>query len=97
MTRHHRAAAALLVLLLTLCAGPAAGVSAGAGRPPDESTNDARGRQLVDRFLVLIKEKDVAGLRRFLSPAFQVQRADGSYFDKAKYLHNPLPTLEKYE
>ena len=55
----------------------------------------ATGHRLVDRFFVLIEHKDVAGLRTFLSPAFQVQRADGSASNKTEYFSN-LPTLKKF-
>jgi hypothetical protein len=38
---------------------------------------------------------DVSGLHRFLSPGFQIQRADGSRLTKARYLRN-LPTVISY-
>ena len=44
------------------------------------------------RFFTLIKRQDVPGLRRFLSAAFQIQRADGSAAGKVQYLKK-LPTL----
>jgi len=45
----------------------------------------------------LIQHKDVAGLRSFLSPAFQVQRADGSALARDQYLTEPLPTVETFK
>ncbi|MGH3028616.1 MAG: nuclear transport factor 2 family protein, partial [Gaiellaceae bacterium] len=38
------------------------------------------------KFFKLIQDRDVVGLVTFLSPAFQVQRADGSGTGKAEYL-----------
>jgi len=51
---------------------------------------------LVDRFFTLIEQKDVAGLQPFLSPAFQVQRADGTASAKTKYL-TELPTINTFD
>jgi hypothetical protein len=51
---------------------------------------------LVDRFFTLIEEKDAAGLQEFLSPAFQVERADGSGSAKSQYL-TQLPTVTKFD
>jgi len=50
---------------------------------------------LVNRFFNLIEHSDVKGLQRFLSPAFQLERADGSGGTKAEYLAN-LPTITKF-
>ena len=44
------------------------------------------GEMLADRFLTLIRDKDISGLRDFLSEGFVIQRADGSYATKADYL-----------
>jgi hypothetical protein len=43
----------------------------------------------------LPRKKDVAGLGRFLSPAFQVQRADGTASEKTEYL-TKLPDVRKF-
>lgn len=51
-----------------------------------QAANQKLGRQLVDRFWRLLKEKDQAGLRAFLSPAFQIQRADGSGANRNQYV-----------
>src|SRR5690348_7506608 len=50
---------------------------------------------LVNRFFDLIEHNDVKRLQRFLSPAFQLERADGSGGTKAEYLAN-LPTITKF-
>jgi len=47
------------------------------------------GRELATSFLTLLQEEDAAGLDALLDPAFQIQRADGSWADKAAYLANP--------
>ena len=47
------------------------------------------------RFWVLLEHKDVAGLDQLLSPAFQVQRADGTFSEKPAYLKH-LPTVEQF-
>jgi Domain of unknown function (DUF4440) len=50
---------------------------------------------LVHRFFALIVDKNVDGLRRFLSPAFQVQYADGTSREKKEYL-TKLAVIEKF-
>jgi len=94
MTRPTRALAALAITAAALVlAVPAAGAGAPAG--PTSST-EAKGRDLANRFLELLEAKDAAGLRRFLSPAFQLQRADGSYANKVEYLRAPA-IVESHE
>ncbi len=44
---------------------------------------------MATEFLRLLKNKDKPGLRRFLDPAFLLQRGDGSYLEKAGYLKDP--------
>jgi hypothetical protein len=43
-----------------------------------------------------VQRKDVADLRVFVSPAFQVQRADGAGQNKTELLRN-LPDLRSYK
>jgi hypothetical protein len=60
------------------------------------ATSSARlGSRLVHRFFNELVRRDVAQLRRFLSPAFQIQRADGSRETKAHYLRH-LPHVLSY-
>jgi hypothetical protein len=82
----------------------AATVGVGTGSAPDRASSRPAphfahpthaARRLVVRFFASLERKDVAGLRRFLSPAFQVERADASGSGKAAYLKN-LPTIEKF-
>jgi len=72
---------AAAALALVLAAGAA---SAGV------DSYDATDYELVDEFLRLLKAKDIAGLDRFLSPQFYVQRADGTFVLKEDYLKNPV-------
>ena len=53
-------------------------------------------RLLVFRYLNDVKNKNVADLRRFLSPAFQIQRADGSRATKSQYLRD-LPDVKSFK
>lgn len=53
------------------------------------------GHRLVNRFFSELKRHDATALRRFLSPALQIQRADGSRVTKRQYLHH-LPDLISY-
>ena len=46
-------------------------------------------QRLATEFLRLLKNEDQAGLRRFLDPAFLLQRGDGSYLNKPQYLKDP--------
>ena len=48
----------------------------------------ALGRRLVNRFFTDTRNHNFTDLRKFLSPAFQVQRADGSRQTKAQFLAN---------
>lgn len=51
---------------------------------------------LATRFLTLLEQNNVRGLKSFLSPSFQLQRADGSSASKANYLSN-LPRITSFE
>ena len=88
-----RAGIALAVLVLALPSGVSA-VDARRPAPQLASPTHTAG-QLVNRFFVLVAHKDRAGLQTFLSPGFQIQRADGSGGGKKQYLAN-LPTVEKF-
>lgn len=78
-----------------LFTGPAAAL---ATRASNSSNDDAvaTAKPLVTKFFTLIQNKDRAGLEQFLSPAFQVQRADGTGSGKAEYLDN-LPTVQTFQ
>ena len=53
------------------------------------------GTELVNRYITLLQEKDVEGLRDFLSDAFMIQRADGSNSEKTAYLQN-IPQIGEF-
>lgn len=46
-------------------------------------------QRLATEFLRLLKNEDKPGLRRFLDPAFLLQRGDGSFLNKQEYLKDP--------
>jgi len=54
--------------------------------PPVLSDPNATGRELAQRFITILKDKDNAALADFLAGAFQIQRADGTGADRAEYL-----------
>lgn len=81
-----------VVVVAALSVSPA---SIASTRHPAAHSRSLGGR-LVNRFFSEIERHDVAGLRKFLSPAFQIQRADGSRLTKRQYLHN-LPTIISYK
>ena len=86
---------AVAVALALTSAGTA--TSPSATRPAPRLANPTKtATTLVHRFFALIQKKDVAGLRTLLSPAFQVQRADGSGAGKNEYL-TKLATIHKFE
>jgi hypothetical protein len=80
-------------LVSLLAAGSAAAARV---RPaPQFADPNIAGARLVSDFFVLLQNKNTAGLERFLAPAFQVQRADGSAVGKADYLA-ALPTVTAF-
>lgn len=86
---NSRALLVVLALVLAVALGPAA-----ASTPAANSSS--LGRRLVDRFFTELQQHDVTGLRALLSPAFQVQRADGSRLGKAAYFRH-LSTIRSFK
>jgi hypothetical protein len=76
----------LLIAIFAVSAAPAA---AKLGPNP---TN----RQLATELIKILHEKDTKALKAFLSPAFLIQRADGSWLTKEQYLEKPA-VIESYE
>jgi len=62
---------------------------------PETAQPEVTGQRLADRYMTLLQKKDRAGLEEFLSPAFIIQRADGSSATKEQYLAN-LPEIREY-
>jgi hypothetical protein len=81
--------------VLGLALSPGLSAASTVSPAPHLANPTAAAKPLVLRFFVLLQRKDHAGLERFLSPAFQVQRADGSASGKAEYLAS-LPTVVKF-
>lgn len=87
---------AFALAALALVLAPGASGTHATGRPARQLANPtSTAKQLVNRFFVLLAHKDRPGLQRFLSPGFQVQRADGSGAKKKEYLAN-LATINHF-
>ena len=98
-TRRAAPVAALAIAIGVLAFGSVPGVTGeqASDRQAPRSANPTKtARPLVHRFFALIQKKDRVGLKRFLSSAFQLQRADGRGGGKRQYLAN-LPTVTKFE
>ncbi|MFL5844414.1 MAG: nuclear transport factor 2 family protein [Solirubrobacteraceae bacterium] len=52
-------------------------------------------KRLASEFLRLLHDKDTKGLEAFLSPAFLLQRPDGTWLTKEQYLAAPA-VIESY-
>jgi len=87
-------AVALAVLALAL-ASASSGNAAARRSEPNAANPTGTAKQLVNRLFVLLVRKDRVALETFLSPAFQVQRADGSGSGKTAYLAN-LATINRF-
>ena len=88
---------AVAVTLLWLTPASGASGSHGVACPAPQLSSPTRtASRLVNRFFVLLAHKDRVGLQRFLSPGFQVQRADGSGAEKRDYLAN-LATINQFQ
>ena len=80
---------AALALALAIALGPAAAAT-------HSANPTSLGKRLVDRYFTELTKHDVTGLRVLLSPAFQVQRADGSRLGRAAFLRH-LPTIRSFK
>ena len=90
MTRRLLSGIFLTALVLAACNSGSAGAS-----PAPVYPDAAGGAQpLVTKLFQLLKDKDTAGLDAFLSPAFTLQRADGSSADKADFVQRPADVTE---
>jgi hypothetical protein len=90
---HGRHTVLVVVAIMLAALSAVAGVADAA---PEAKDPDARGTKLVTSFFDLLKDGDVEGMERFLSPAFQLQGADGGFLDKDEFIADP-PELESYE
>lgn len=81
--------AALTVLALAFAAGPGADHAPAAKAKSGVLKGWPNKQRLATEFLRLLKNEDKPGLKRFLDPAFLLQRGDGSYLNKSEYLKDP--------
>lgn len=72
--------AVVVVVLATACS------TTGGPSPAPSADPTAAATAQVTRFFDLLKARDIPGLDAFLSPAFQLQRADGTGAGKLQYL-----------
>ena len=97
MTKILRHTAVVAGLLVFLAGVPLMSAVAALGATPrDADVDTQKGTELVEKFFTLLEKQDEKGLGRFVSPAFQIQRADGSSLDRDQYLANPA-TVEDFE
>src|SRR6185436_8811186 len=70
--------------------------TAPAGTSPAPTSEDPAtvAQPLATKLFQLLRDKDTAGLEAFLSPAFTLQRADGSSADKAAFIQRPADVVE---
>ena len=97
MIHSLRRAVLLVAAIAALGAVPAINATAApTSTPRDADVNTQKGTELVEKFFNLLKDQNAKGLEKFLSPAFQIQRADGSFLTKDEYLANPAK-VESFE
>lgn len=83
----------------TTTAGPSTTIDAiGTGDPSSPLEDpEATGRELAQRFLdVLSNPNPTAQLEEFLSPAFQLQRSNGTFANRDEYLEQPA-SVSRFE
>lgn len=89
---------ALFTAVTLSVAPPTSAVSVAAGTSSSVQTSkrlDELGERLTNKYYTLLQSKDIRGLREFLSPAFQLQRANGTGADRSEYLAD-LPTISDF-
>ena len=92
----RRRLAVVVSCAIVLLTGARTLAPAGAAPRAQSSDPATLGQSLATQFFTLIQKKDAAGLDKMLSPAFQLERADGTGTGKAEYLKS-LPTLNSFE
>jgi len=85
----------LFVGLLFITSGCTQAAGTAGSPAPSLADPTAAAEPLVNRFFDLLHDQDVPGLQGFLSPAFQVARADGSGAAKSEYL-TKLATVNSF-
>jgi hypothetical protein len=82
---------AAILAVVTAC-GDSSGsddASDPASSPSSTAPAQVSDEELISEFFELLQARDYAGLDDYLSPAFQLQRSDGSHATKEEYLENP--------
>jgi Domain of unknown function (DUF4440) len=88
---------AVTAIMAALTVGPSLGAGPSKVRPaPKLASPTATATALSNRFFTLIVNKNIPRLTGFLSPAFQVQRADGSGSGKKEWLAK-LADIDTFE
>lgn len=82
--------------LISSAASPPYQVRVTCATPGIVENPEALGKRLTMRFFVLLQKSDVPGLRNFLAPDFQLQRANGLGDTKSSYLKKDLPDIEMF-
>jgi hypothetical protein len=85
--RPFRLAQVVAIVGLSVALAAVTGVASAGAQASDANT--AKGTALVEQFFDLLRERDAAGLAKFLSPAFLLQGADGGVLDRDDFLANP--------
>jgi hypothetical protein len=85
----------LVLCVVALAVGACGSSDSSSKAAPELKDPTASARPLVTRLFELTQKKDASGLREFLSPAFQVERADGSGATKDAFLAN-LTTIRSF-
>jgi len=104
MPRSPRSVIALLLLAAAVAVAVAAVPIATAvpatpakAKPTPKVANPTKeGRRLATRFFTLLDGKPSPALKRFLSPAFQLQRADGTTATRAEYLKSTIANVKSF-
>ncbi|PZC45652.1 MAG: hypothetical protein C1O27_002317 [Chloroflexi bacterium] len=90
-----RLRSALLIVALFLLMAVAAACSS-TDSAPTLADSSQTGAELTNKFVSLVADKKLVELEEFLSIAFVLQRANGSFGTKANYVEN-IPDIGPYE
>jgi len=99
---HRRARTATLLTAVAVCAtlafsaGPATAGRTAVKPAPVLKKPAVEGRKLASRFLTLLKGTSTPALKAFLSPAFLLQRADGTSATRSEYLAGAVTNVKSF-
>jgi hypothetical protein len=101
MVMRQRLVAGFAVVLIAATVGWVAPAQAAVAEAPSHGASSSQTDQvlaarLVNRFFQILHDKDAAALATFLSPAFQLERPDGTGVNKVQYLSSPAK-VDVYE